>query len=142
MPSFTVAVPDLRAIGPIVEIRIAVPQAVEAIFASSGQPAPSPVSVTAMIDTGASGTVIQAGIAARLGLNPVGVVAINTPSSTGVLCAQYAVRLIFPNNVVGEAVVTEAPLTGQHIQGLIGRDVLSQAVLVYIGYTNQFTMSF
>jgi len=49
VPSFTVAVPDLRAIGPIVEIRIAVPQAVEAIFASSGQPAPSPVSVTAMI---------------------------------------------------------------------------------------------
>jgi len=70
------------------------------------------------------------------------VVAINTLSSTGVLCAQYAVRLIFPNNVGGEAVVTEAPLAGQHIQGLIGRDVLSQAVLVYIGYTNQFTMSF
>jgi predicted aspartyl protease len=76
VPSFTVAVPDLRAIGPIVEIRIAVPQAVEAIFVSSGQPIPSPVSMAAMIDTGASGTVIQAGIAARLGLNPVGVVAI------------------------------------------------------------------
>jgi hypothetical protein len=29
-----------------------------------------------------------------------------------------------------------------HIQSLVGRDVLSQAVLVYIGYTNQFTMSF
>ena len=33
MPSFTVAVPNLQAIGPIVEIRIAVPAAVEAIFA-------------------------------------------------------------------------------------------------------------
>jgi hypothetical protein len=46
------------------------------------------------------------------------------------------------NNVVGEAVVIEAPLAGQHIQGLIGRDVLAQSVLVYIGYTNQFTVSF
>jgi predicted aspartyl protease len=142
VPSFTVAGPNLQAIGPIVEIRIAVPAAVEAIFVSGGQPVPSPVAMAAMIDTGASGTVIQAGVAARLGLHPVGVVAINTPSSTGVLCAQYAVRLIFPNNVIGEAVVIEAPLEGQHVQGLVGRDVLSQAVLVYIGYTNQFTMSF
>jgi hypothetical protein len=46
------------------------------------------------------------------------------------------------NNVVGEGVVIEAPLAGQHIQGLIGRDVLAQSVLVYIGYTNQFTVSF
>jgi hypothetical protein len=68
--------------------------------------------------------------------------AINTPSSIGVLCHQYAARLIFPNNVVGEAVVIEAPLEGQHVQGLVGRDILSEAVLVYIGYTNQFTMSF
>lgn len=134
--------PNLQAIGPIVEIRIAVPKAVEAIFVSTGQPVPSPVAMTAMIDTGASGTVIQEGVSAQLGLHPVGVVAINTPSSTGVLCAQYAVRLIFPNNVVGEAVVIEAPLAGQHIQGLVGRDVLAQSVLVYIGYTNQFTLSF
>ena len=68
--------------------------------------------------------------------------AINTPSSIGVLCDQYAARLIFPNNVVGEAVVIEAPLEGQHVQGLVGRDILSEAVLVYIGYTNQFTMRF
>jgi predicted aspartyl protease len=93
VPSFTVAVPSLQSIGPIVEVRIAVSQAVEAILVSSGQPVPSAVSMAAMIDTGASGTVIQAGVAARLGLLPVGVVAVSTPSSTGVLCAQYAVRL-------------------------------------------------
>jgi len=54
VPSFTVAVPNLQSIGPLVEVRIAVPQAVEAIFVSSGQPVPSPVSMAAMIDTGAS----------------------------------------------------------------------------------------
>ncbi len=84
VPLFTVAVPNLQAIGPIVEIRIAVPAAVEAIFVSSGQPVPSPVAMAAMIDTRASGPSSQAGVAARLGLHPAGVVAINTPSSTGV----------------------------------------------------------
>ena len=40
-----------------------------------------------------------------------------------------------------ETTLVEAPLGGQAIQGLIGRDVLSQAVLIYIGYANQFTLA-
>jgi hypothetical protein len=95
-----------------------------------------------MIDTGATGSVIQQGLAAQLGLNPVGLVQIHTPSSTNVVCYEYAVRLVFPNNVVFEGTVIEAPLQGQHIQCLIGRDVLAQAVLVYIGYSNLFSLSF
>ena len=55
---------------------------------------------------------------------------------------EYAVRLVFPNNVVFESTVIEAPLQGQPIQCLVGRDVLSQAVLVYIGYGNLFSLSF
>ncbi len=35
----------------------------------------------------------------------------------------------------------EAPLQGQGIQGLIGRDALAHAVLVYIGYADQFTIA-
>ena len=95
-----------------------------------------------MIDTGATGSVIQQGLAAQLGLKPIGVTLINTPSSTNVECYEYAVRFVFPNNVVVEGTVIEAPLKGQHIQGLIGRDVLQHAVLVYIGYAGQFTLSF
>ena len=142
MPSFTTGLPNLQAAGPIVEVQVAVPAVVQEVLNAAGQPLPAPVALTAMIDTGASGSVIQNGIAARLGLHPIGAVPINTPSSTGVMCAQYAIRLVFPNNVVWEAVVIEAPLAGQHIQGLIGRDVLAQAVLTYIGYANQFTLSF
>ena len=41
-----------------------------------------------------------------------------------------------------EGTVLEALLQGQNIQCLIGRDVLAQAVLVYIGYTNLFSLSF
>jgi hypothetical protein len=45
-------------------------------------------------------------------------------------------------NVVAETTVLEAPLLGQHIQCLIGRDVLAHGVLVYIGYGNLFSLSF
>lgn len=55
---------------------------------------------------------------------------------------RFLVRLLLPNSVMIETTAIEAPLTGQHIQCLIGRDTLSHAVLVYVGYMNQFTLSF
>ena len=82
------------------------------------------------------------GLASQLGLNPVGVVYINTPTSTNVPCYEYLVRFVLPSNVVAETTVLEAPLLGQHIQCLIGRDVLAHGVLVYIGYGNLFSLSF
>lgn len=51
-------------------------------------------------------------------------------------------RLLFPNNVLIETTVIAAPLQGQHIQCLIGRDVLRHGVLIYIGYIDSFTLSF
>ena len=142
MPSFTSQVPNLQAVGPVVELRIAVGTAVEGVLRKAGNAIPAPVSAVAMIDTGATGSVIRLGLACQLGLQPVGVTYINTPSSTNVACYEYLVRLLFPNNVLVEATVFEAPLQGQHIQCLIGRDVLAHAVFVYIGYGNLFSLSF
>lgn len=85
---------------------------------------------------------MQQGIAAQLGLNPVSLTYISTPSSTNVPCYEYSVRLIFPNNVVADVPILEAPLQGQNIQCLIGRDILAQGVLVYIGYQNLYSLSF
>ena len=142
MPSFTTQLPNLQAQGPLVEMRIWVGNSVgEAIKKSEGK-LPEPVPVKAMIDTGATGSVIHPEITKKLGLQPVGVVYINTPSSENVLWYQYAVRLIFPDNVIVEAIAVEAPLKGQQIQCLVGRDVLAHGVFVYTGYINQFTLSF
>jgi hypothetical protein len=120
---------------------VAVIQAAEVVMRSAGQPVPAPVAITAQIDTGASGSAIQQGVAQQLGLQPVGVTPISTPSSTNVPMPLYAVRLLLPNTIVYETTAIEAPMQGQGIQALIGRDVLSQAVLVYIGYANQFTIA-
>lgn len=142
MPSFTTALPDLHGAGPVVNMGIAVGGAAEAALRRVGSAVPSPVRVVTMIDTGATNTVIRQGLAQQLNLQPVGVTYINTPSSTNVPCYEYQVRLVFPNNVIGKTIAIEAPLQGQSIQCLIGREVLAHGVLVYIGYSNLFSLSF
>lgn len=142
MPSFTQRISDLQQVGPVIEVvltpSVSFIQAMEIKLAAM-----KAIKILAMIDTGASGTVIAQGLAANLGINPVGTALINTPSSTNVSCYQFDVQIVFPNNVnISSMVVTEAPLQGQHIQCLIGRDVLQHGVLIYTGYDNSFTLSF
>lgn len=109
MPSFTSHIPNLQSVGPVVDIRIAVGTALEAALRTAGTSIPPPVPALAMSDTGATGSVMQHGLAAQLGLNPIGVTSITTPSSTNVACDEYLVRLIFPNNVLFETTVLEVP---------------------------------
>jgi predicted aspartyl protease len=142
MPSFTTQVPNLRDIGPIVKVRLAVGSIVEEVLKRDKQSIPSSVEATAMIDTGATGTVIRAEIIEQLHLKPIGTTLISTPSSTDFRCYEYLMRILFPNNVVVETVIIAAPLRGQHIQCLIGRDILQNGVFIYTGYINAFTLSF
>jgi predicted aspartyl protease len=142
VPSITASISDLTAIGPVIDLQIAVPIQVEGLLARDQQPLPTPVPASLLVDTGASNTVIQSGIAQRLGLQPVGTVRVNTPSSANVECPQYSVRLLLPKGLVATVTAIEAPLQGQNIHGLIGRDLLQHGVLVYLGTENQFTLSF
>lgn len=142
MPSFTQRLPNLQEFGPVIEVTL-MPSVPFIQTTGATASAAKAIKVLAMIDTGASGTVISRGLAALLEINPVGTTLINTPSSTDVSCLQFDVQLIFPNHVIVQSiVVTEAPLQGQHIQCLIGRDVLQHGVLIYTGYDNSFTLSF
>ncbi len=110
---------------------------------AAGTAVPPPVRALAMVDTGATGTVVQRGLLSPLHLNPVGVTRINTPSSVNIPCFEYSVRLLFPSKVLVEGItVIEAPLQGQHNHCLISRDILAHGVLVYIGYSNLFSLSF
>ena len=59
MPSFTAQVPNLQTIGPVVEARIAIGSFLEARLKQNNQSIPAAVSVRAIIDTGATGTVIR-----------------------------------------------------------------------------------
>ncbi|MCP3980168.1 MAG: hypothetical protein GY716_12755, partial [bacterium] len=131
-------------VGPIVEILVGPSHAFRQSLVQRGEQVPTAQRVIAMVDTGAGASVLVPGVAQALDLSPIGMVEMSTPSTTTpVSTLQYDVSLSFPNGVEIDSVgCIEAPLGGQHIQCLIGRDVLRQAVLVYIGETDQFTLSF
>jgi len=142
MPSLTQRIPDLHKVGPVIEVTLT-PSDIFLNKMNISQSDVKTIKLLAMIDTGATGTVISNGVAATLGINPVGITSINTPSSTNVNCNQFDIRIVFPNNVYfSSIVVIEAPLQGQHIQCLIGRDILQHGVLIYNGNDNSFTLSF
>lgn len=143
MPHIAAQFPNLAQLGPILDIHVGVPTALEAQLTAAGTPVPALEPVRALIDTGASSSVIRTGIAAKLGHSPVGIAPTNTPSSAGVMCPQFAVRFLFPLNIAQDPItVIEMPLAGQPIQALIGRDVLALATLIYLGPYNLFTLSF
>lgn len=143
MPSFTTQLPDLHRNGPVCQVRIGVSQPTADLLKQKSQAIPAPVEITALIDTGASGTAIKPEVIRQLQLTPRGVTNICTPSSSAHPCNVYDVSLVFPNGV-GVPVITviEVPLEGQVIQGLIGRDVLAHGIFIYSGYTNTFSLSF
>lgn len=143
MPSFTTQIPNLRHVGPICRVKIGLSGPAEAELKTEGKDIPQPYEVTALIDTGASGTAINNEVVQNLHLVPRGVTQIATPSTKAHPCNVYDISLLFPNRVsIPLLQAVEAPLEGQNIQCLIGRDVLSNGILIYNGYMNTFSLSF
>lgn len=143
MPTFSAESPDLEAEGPQINVHVGLRRAAADALRREGSEPPPPAAGTGLIDTGASGTSVRLGLLAPLGLHPVGVADVLTPTtgSTPVKCPLYAVTLMMPNGWV-ETTVIETPLDGQNIDVLIGRDVLKHGLLIYQGHSSQFTLSF
>ena len=142
MPSFTTTVSNLRASGPQVEIFVAPSFDLQKYLKENNQNIPEPIRVIGLIDTGSTSSLVKPETIRTLGINPIGEKRINTPSCTDFKCNQYQATIMFPNRIAIQiSSLLEAPLTGQNIQCLIGRDILSQAVFIYNGYANLITFS-
>jgi hypothetical protein len=117
---------------------------------AAGLPVPDPVVGRFLIDTGASHTNMDDEIAAKLKIKPVDFVSVHTPSTNGVpvQVPVYAVDLIMPGrpgkpmHIVRSAFVSCSHFKSQGIDGLIGRDVLSEIVLIYDGPGQTCTLSY
>ena len=143
MPHFTVKASELERFGPVIEVYIVPHRRRIASIETRNLPAPSPIKVSALIDSGANCSVLQVGIAAQLGLTPIDKVRISTPSDQGLMCDRYSVQFLFPAHQYSIPVTpVEAPLKGQLIGAIIGRDVLRNCVFVYQGHDESFTLSF
>jgi predicted aspartyl protease len=142
--TFSSTSPDLFASGPVVQISVGPSREMINALAPLGAVIRSPFTVTALIDTGAYSTVLNPETIARLGLKPVGVAPITTPSTTtAVMCNRYHINVYFAEDVVVENIFAiEAPMGGIPYHCLIGRDVLRAATLLYEGRVNRYTLSF
>ncbi len=144
MPSLTVGPDDLnlQKDGPLIEVLFLISAELEEKYREDKKEIPEPVKVKALIDTGASMCVIQENIPKKLGLEPVGAIKISTPSSKDYECYQYFMRMTIPSHsLTYQGVFIASPLQGQEINCLIGRDLLSHGILIYIGNSNLFTLS-
>src|SRR4051812_41581079 len=132
---------SLAAVGPVIQIRIEVPSALAASLVAASQIVPNPIDGIALIDTGATITSIHAPILVGMGINPVGVATVGTAGGPKPQSA-YAARVSFPGTplpgfelaqIIGCDLTGQTVLNQQPLIGLIGRDILSRAVLVYNG---------
>lgn len=96
-----------------------------------------------LVDTGASGSAVDHEVIAQLGLQPTGSIAIATPSHDHHDVLTYDIDLIIEQNLfhLADVPVFATGFKNQGIAGLIGRDVLRHMLLVYNGYSGDFTLA-
>jgi len=131
------------AIGPQLDVEVHVPDALASILTQQGKPIPKPVAGKALIDTGASITAVDGSIIQSLGVQPVGVATVHTPSGSAQQ-NQYPVKFMFPGSGLPPLIASQAigsVLQSQGIVALIGRDSLSSVVFVYNGGAGMITLA-
>ena len=105
---------DLYREGATIAIEFSIPDELAASLRKQGTAVPQPVARTALIDTGATVTVIDPEVARRLRLNPADVGEVETAGGTEEWLRENTI--------------------------LIGRDILSYGTLTYRGSDGSFTL--
>jgi predicted aspartyl protease len=99
------------------------------------------ITVNALWDTGASGTVITQNVVDRIGLLPVAKTKVNTASESNVVTDVYLVDFFLKHDVViGGLSVTRGKLTG--IDCLIGMDIIGLGDFSITNFNNSTCMTF
>ncbi|MGD0773817.1 MAG: aspartyl protease family protein [Candidatus Solibacter sp.] len=138
-------------IGPVMQVLVEVPSPLAASLNSAGMPIPPPASGMALIDTGATRSAVDDTVIKTLGVQPIGIVKVGTAGGM-VNQSLYSAKFSFPGTNL--PAMEFAQLTGVNLQGhivphlnaplvaLIGRDILSQFVMIYNGPAASLTLGF
>ena len=113
---------------------------------------PTPVTVRAMIDTGASSSCVDPKITKQLELTPTGKVSAHTPSTKKDKpheVDQFDIGIFIPGGSANvrpfnmpTLPVLEFDLDHQGFQVIIGRDILASCILIYEGQGSFFTLAY
>lgn len=100
------------------------------------------LSIQAIWDTGATGSAITSAVAQKLGIQPSGVVNVQTANGT-VPQNTYMIDIGLPNNVIIQGIVaTEVPALSGGIDALIGMDVIGMGDFSITNHNGITCMSF
>jgi len=141
MPRLKWTLGDLARTGPTLDIRLEPVLGVQEILKAEGQAVPY-VNLLGMIDTGASGTLVQIAVFPQLGIKSYTAVRLRTASTIEpLLRGKFRVRVVLTPAVAVEVDAVEGALIGQNVQCLIGRDILEYVVFTYDGPNSRFSIT-
>mgnify|MGYP001564370801 CR=1 FL=1 len=132
----------LSALGPLMQVEVSIPDELAQYFTENNMPIPSPLTGMGLIDTGASITAVDVSIIQQLSIQPVGISNVFTPQGS----AQqelFPIKLAFVGTqiTINFSSVLGSELINQGIIALLGRDVLSNCILIYNGTAGHFSLS-
>jgi len=132
---------DLQQEGPRVRIIISAPREEIDEGRAVGLEYPDPINVVALVDTGASLTVINPELARSCKLRQTGFAKVSAAGNQG-LYPRYAACIKFVDNLKGFDVipVVGCKLPQQSISCLIGRDLMHRWRFTYDGRTGEFSI--
>jgi predicted aspartyl protease len=133
----------MRDRGPCIQIVASVVQTIADELMRQGKPVPPPRPGIALIDTGASSTCIDDGLAQALKLPVIDVVTMTSASHVATPQNVYPVliEVVGPNLRVNVPRAMGANLAAQGLVALIGRDFLQHCTLFYNGITGEITLA-
>ena len=141
MPRLKRNLDDLTRTGPTLAIRLEPILAVQKILTAEVQTVPH-VDLLGMIDTGASGTLVQSDAFPQLGIESYTSVRLRTASTIEpLLRGRFRVRVVLAAKMAFEVDAVEGALIGQNVQCLIGRDILEEVNFTYDGPNSRFSVS-
>ena len=132
---------ELHQHGPRLTVQVSISNVLMEVFSRDGIPIPSSISLNALVDTGATDTIISTGKIDGLGLNPIGaqpVIGVGHTRTT--YYSMYRVGLSLFGVEYNDTTVTVLPINIHQTDCLIGRDILERCVFLYDGPGGSFSI--
>lgn len=137
----------IQHVGPVLPVFIMPsPQHIAAVTRASQNP-PSPVQGVALIDTGASVTMVDESICRSMGLQPTGFARLSHAVGASDNRPCYAIQISFPNTPLAKPLFHPKVVSGNLQFGnpkyslLLGRDLMTNMKFVYNGFAGRFEIA-